>query len=37
MSLGDSFIAVLVFRCECYDYLFDIAVEMNKLGLDTTV
>ncbi|XP_011402463.1 PREDICTED: methylthioribulose-1-phosphate dehydratase-like [Amphimedon queenslandica] len=23
--------------CECYDYLFDIAVEMNKLGLDTTL
>lgn len=23
-------------RCECYDYLFDIAVTMKKVGLDPT-
>ena len=24
------------FRCECYDYLFDIAVEMKLHGIDPT-
>ena len=23
-----------LFRCECYDYLFEVAVEMKKSGLD---
>lgn len=27
---------VLSFRCECYDYLFDIAVQMKQHGLDPT-
>lgn len=25
-----------LYRCECYDYLFDIAVSMKKVGLDPT-
>lgn len=29
-----SFKSVLFFRCECYDYLFDIAVQMKQCGLD---
>lgn len=24
------------YRCECYDYLFDVAVSMKKVGLDPT-
>ena len=26
--------SALIDRCECLDYLFEIAVEMKKLGLD---
>lgn len=25
---------IVLIRCECYDYLFGIAVEMKKCGLD---
>lgn len=28
--------SVYYFRCECYDYLFEIAVDMKKSGLDPT-
>ena len=27
---------LVIFRCECYDYLFNIAVEMKLHGLDPT-
>ena len=26
----------LIPRCECYDYLFEIAVQMNQFGVDPT-
>lgn len=29
-----SFKCVLFYRCECYDYLFDIAVQMKQCGLE---
>ena len=27
---------MFIYRCECYDYLFDIAVQMKLHGLDPT-
>lgn len=36
LSLRVSVLCFLFSRCECYDYLFDVAVSMKKVGLDPT-
>lgn len=36
LSLRPSVLCFFFSRCECYDYLFDVAVSMKKVGLDPT-